>query len=122
MYIKLKRLFNFFYIGPLYAIDCGNFLSEPKPVNRLGSKSLKEIFENGILWAVPKHRRSLEIRHKRRFGILKYVWKPLVTKTNILMCLSCGHHYEANRLCGKCYMFGTKIYFDFLSTFFYYTI
>ncbi|XP_032666761.1 39S ribosomal protein L32, mitochondrial [Odontomachus brunneus] len=88
---------------PLCAIDCDNFLSEPKPVNRLGSKSLKEIFENGILWAVPKHRRSLEQRYKRKFGLLKYVWKPLIAKTNILMCLKCGHHYEANRLCGHCY-------------------
>lgn len=86
------------------AIDCGNFLSKPKPVNPLGGRSLKEIFENGILWAVPKHRRSLEIRYKRKFGVKKYVWKPLLNKTNLLMCLNCGHHYEANRLCGKCYV------------------
>lgn len=89
--------------GSLCAIDCNGFPNESKPVsaNRFGS--LKEIFDNGILWAVQKHRRSLEIRHKRRFGVEKYIWKPPVAKTNILVCMNCGHHYEAGRLCGHCY-------------------
>ncbi|XP_011159110.1 39S ribosomal protein L32, mitochondrial isoform X1 [Solenopsis invicta] len=86
----------------LCAVNCNSLLNEPKPIN-LGNSSLKEIFENGILWAVPKHRRSLEIRYKRRFGVEKYFWKPPIVKTNILMCPNCGHDYEAGRLCAHCY-------------------
>ncbi|XP_011694038.1 PREDICTED: 39S ribosomal protein L32, mitochondrial [Wasmannia auropunctata] len=89
--------------GSLYAINCNGFLNEPKPTSRLGLDSLKEIFDNGILWAVPKKRRSLEERLKRRFGYMKYFWKPPVAKTNILSCFNCGHPYEAGRLCGHCY-------------------
>ncbi|KYQ57342.1 39S ribosomal protein L32, mitochondrial [Trachymyrmex zeteki] len=87
--------------GSLCAVDCNGFLSEPKSGNRLSS--LKEIFDNGFLWAVPKKRRSLETRYKRRFGQPKYLWKPPIAKTNLLSCVNCGHHYEAGRLCGHCY-------------------
>ncbi|KAL6260089.1 39S ribosomal protein L32, mitochondrial [Pogonomyrmex barbatus] len=88
---------------PLCAIECNGFLNESKPANRFGNYSLKEIFENGILWAVPKQRRSYERRLKRRYGIMEYVWKPPIAKTNILICPNCGHNYEANCLCGHCY-------------------
>lgn len=67
----------------------------------MGSQTLKEIFDNAILWAVPTKRRTIEKRLKRRFGVKDYVWKPHVAKTNILICSNCGHNYEANRLCGK---------------------
>lgn len=89
--------------GPLCVVDCNNFLSQSKANNSFGSQSLKEILKDGILWAVPKARRSLERRHKRRFGVLDYVWKPFIAKTNILICTNCGHNYEAGRLCGHCY-------------------
>lgn len=98
---KFEKAFQFFVVGSLCAVDCNGFLNESKPANRLGNLSLKEIFENGILWAVPKSRRTLEKRLKRRFGVLEYVWKPPLAKTNILMCMNCGHHHEAGRLCGK---------------------
>ncbi|XP_077274109.1 mitochondrial ribosomal protein L32 [Temnothorax americanus] len=88
--------------GQLCAVECNGFPNKSKSTS-LGGHSLKEIFENGILWAVPKHRRSLEARLKRRFGVMKYVWKPPIAKTNILTCTNCGRHYEANRLCGHCY-------------------
>lgn len=87
--------------GSLCAIDCNSFPNESKS-RSLGGNSLKEIFD-GILWAVPKHRRSLEARLKRRFGVMKYVWKPPIAKTNILVCTNCGYHYQAGRLCGHCY-------------------
>ncbi|KAH0952498.1 hypothetical protein HN011_001018 [Eciton burchellii] len=89
--------------GSLYAINCNNFLYEPRPTNRFGSQSLKEILKNGILWAVPKSRRTIEKRLKRRFGVPEYVWKPHVAKTNIIICVHCGHNYEAGHLCGHCY-------------------
>ena len=87
----------------LCAIDCNSFLNEPKLANRYGSRSLEEILKDGILWAVPKKRRTLERRLKRRFGVKEYVWKLPVAKTNLLMCTNCGHNYEAGRLCGHCY-------------------
>ncbi|EZA48062.1 hypothetical protein DMN91_005960 [Ooceraea biroi] len=89
--------------GALCAVDCNSFLYEPKPANRLGSRSLKEILENGILWAVPKSRRTIAKRLQRRFGVKEYVWKPHQAKTNILICPNCGHNYEAGLLCGHCY-------------------
>ncbi|XP_018365923.1 PREDICTED: 39S ribosomal protein L32, mitochondrial [Trachymyrmex cornetzi] len=87
--------------GSLCTVDCNGFLNEPKSGNHFSS--LKEIFDNGFLWAVPKKRRTLEARYNRRFGVEKYIWKPPIAKTNILLCVNCGHHYEAGRLCGHCY-------------------
>ncbi|KAL0104801.1 hypothetical protein PUN28_016442 [Cardiocondyla obscurior] len=88
--------------GALCAIDCNSFPYQSRSTSP-GGYSLKEILENSILWGVPKSRRSLEKRHMRRYGIEKYVWKPPVAKTNILICVNCGHNYEANHLCGHCY-------------------
>ncbi|XP_015588462.1 39S ribosomal protein L32, mitochondrial isoform X2 [Cephus cinctus] len=68
-----------------------------------GELSIKDILGDGFLWAVPKSRRTVEKRLKRKFGVPKYNWKPLVPKTNILMCTNCGHNYEAGNLCGYCY-------------------
>ncbi|XP_008210206.1 39S ribosomal protein L32, mitochondrial [Nasonia vitripennis] len=65
--------------------------------------SIKNIWDNGFLWAVPKHRRSLEKRLNRKFGWPKYNWKPLVPKTNLLMCRACGHYHESFTICGHCY-------------------
>ncbi|XP_058798423.1 large ribosomal subunit protein bL32m [Phymastichus coffea] len=67
------------------------------------SISVKDIWKDGFLWGVPKHRRSIEKRLSRKFGWPKYNWKPLVPKTNLLMCRACGHYYEAHTICGTCY-------------------
>lgn len=88
------------YTGALCAIDCNNFVNHPR-TNSLGVRSLKEIVGNGILWGVPKFRRSIERRLTRKFGYLEMNWKPRIAKANILMCPNCGHNYEAGRLCGK---------------------
>ncbi|KAL1132293.1 hypothetical protein AAG570_010250 [Ranatra chinensis] len=64
---------------------------------------LKDIIGDGLLLAVPKSRRSKEKRLNRKFGWPEYVWKPLVPKTNILPCNTCGHSYEAGHLCPNCY-------------------
>lgn len=65
------------------------------------SKSLTDILKDGLLWAVPKSRRSLEKRMKRKYGNPEYNWKPFVPKTNILSCITCGHDREADKLCRK---------------------
>lgn len=66
-------------------------------------RSLKDIIGDGILWAVPKHRRSVEKRLKRKFGHPEYNWKPLRVKSHLRMCNQCGHDYEAGILCPHCY-------------------
>ncbi|ALC47960.1 mRpL32 [Drosophila busckii] len=64
---------------------------------------LKDLVDDGILWAVPKHRRSVEKRLKRKFGYLEYVWKPLRIKANLRSCQHCGHNHELGLLCPHCY-------------------
>lgn len=64
------------------------------------------------MWAVPKKRRTIEKRLSRRFGVEKYVWKPPVAKTNLLICTNCGHNYEAGRLCGKSYYYKIVISYN----------
>ncbi|XP_038220202.1 39S ribosomal protein L32, mitochondrial [Zerene cesonia] len=65
--------------------------------------SLKDFVGDGFLLAVPKFRRTVEKRLKRKFGSPEYVWKMLVPKTNIIVCHECGHNHERGRLCGNCY-------------------
>ncbi|KAH8295326.1 hypothetical protein KR018_009986 [Drosophila ironensis] len=63
--------------------------------------SLKQLLGDGMLWAVPKHRRSVEKRLKRKFGYPEFVWKPLKEKRHIRSCLQCGHDFEMGCLCRK---------------------
>ncbi|XP_068631215.1 large ribosomal subunit protein bL32m [Battus philenor] len=67
------------------------------------SLTINDIIGDGILLAVPKFRRTIEKRWKRKFGSPDYVWKMLVPKTNIKVCRDCGHHHEHGRLCENCY-------------------
>lgn len=80
--------------------------------------SLKDIIGDGFLWAVPKHRRTLERRHKRKYGSPEYVLKILQPKTNIKTCDTCGDDHEVGVLCRKCnnsfyfyIFFNLKIFF-----------
>ncbi|KAG6441508.1 hypothetical protein O3G_MSEX001829 [Manduca sexta] len=65
--------------------------------------SIKDIVGDGFLLAVPKFRRTIEKRLKRKYGSPEYVWKMLIPKTNIKVCHECGHYHEQGRLCEKCY-------------------
>ncbi|KAJ1527714.1 hypothetical protein ONE63_007673 [Megalurothrips usitatus] len=65
--------------------------------------SAKEILEDCFLRAVPRNRRSLEKRHKRRFGHLDHVWKMLWLKKNLQSCMQCGNFHEPGILCPHCY-------------------
>lgn len=71
--------------------------------NQTPSRSLKDIIGDGILWAVPKHRRTVEKRLNRKFGYPEYNWKLLRVKTHLRSCNQCGHDYEAGHLCPHCY-------------------
>ncbi|KAM8703955.1 hypothetical protein ACLKA7_008561 [Drosophila subpalustris] len=67
------------------------------------SFNLKDIIGDGVLWAVPKHRRSVEKRLNRKFGVPEYNWKPLKEKRNLRSCQKCGHDHELGVLCPFCY-------------------
>lgn len=63
--------------------------------------SIADIWKEGFLWGTPKHRRSIEKRWSRKFGWPKYNWKPIVQKTDLVACRSCGHFHECYTICGK---------------------
>uniref|UniRef100_A0A1B6L2F5 Large ribosomal subunit protein bL32m n=1 Tax=Graphocephala atropunctata TaxID=36148 RepID=A0A1B6L2F5_9HEMI len=70
--------------------------SETSPAPQL---SLPDLLRDSVLWAVPKHRRTVEKRLQRKFGWPALVWKPIVPKKNLLMCQSCGDHHIVGHLC-----------------------
>ncbi|CAD7077551.1 unnamed protein product [Hermetia illucens] len=66
-------------------------------------RTLREIWSDAILWAVPKHRRTVEKRLKRKYGRPDQFWKMLKVNWNIRTCNNCGKDYEAGTLCPHCY-------------------
>uniref|UniRef100_A0A1L8DS39 Large ribosomal subunit protein bL32m n=1 Tax=Nyssomyia neivai TaxID=330878 RepID=A0A1L8DS39_9DIPT len=64
---------------------------------------VKKAWEDAILWAVPKGRRTIERRWKRMYGSPEYRLKILVPKQNLRICTTCGHHHEVGVLCSNCY-------------------
>lgn len=64
------------------------------------SQPLKDFTEDGILWAVPKNRRSREKRMTRKFGHQKML--PIIP---LKTCNECGHAHEPGRLCRKLTIF-----------------
>lgn len=76
------------------------YVHNPPPTPAPRKFSIKDIIGDGYLMAVPKFRRTIERRLKRKYGTPEYNQKILLPKTNILVCKECGHHYESGRLCG----------------------
>ncbi|XP_018319324.1 39S ribosomal protein L32, mitochondrial [Agrilus planipennis] len=65
--------------------------------------NLKDLLNDAFLWAVPKSRRTIERRHKRRYGIPGYHLKLILPKTNLQVCNVCGDDHEIGVLCPTCY-------------------
>ncbi|XP_050087235.1 39S ribosomal protein L32, mitochondrial-like [Anopheles aquasalis] len=78
---------------------------EGPPVQRpqSGSFSVRDFLGDGILWAVPKHRRTVEKRHKRKYGSPEYKLKILTPKSHLRSCATCGSDHEVGVLCPTCY-------------------
>jgi large subunit ribosomal protein L32 len=77
-----------------------------EPMDMEGQQVEEDMKESGFLWAVPKKRRSVEVRLRKKFGVEK--WRPFGSKMfqpkkNIISCPSCGEYHEANYLCPHCY-------------------
>ncbi|KAJ6635991.1 39S ribosomal protein L32, mitochondrial [Pseudolycoriella hygida] len=77
--------------------------SVPISSNSVEPFSLKDLIGDGFLWAVPRNRRTIEKRLKRKFGHPDYVWKLIKPKTTLRTCNQCGHDYEVGLLCPHCY-------------------
>lgn len=75
--------------------------SLPIPCDTSAPFSLKDLIGDGFLWAVPKNRRTIEKRLKRKYGSPEYVLKILLPKTTIRVCNQCGHDFEVGLLCRK---------------------
>lgn len=73
-------------------------------MKQLPSK-ISDLWSDGILWAVPKHRKSIEKRLKQKYGHPKYHLKTLQPKTTLRICIQCGHDHEVGVLCRKYYFF-----------------
>jgi large subunit ribosomal protein L32 len=71
--------------------------------------TLKDLIGDGFLWAVPKHRRSIERRMKRKYGNLGQHFKFLVPKTHLRVCNTCGGDYEVGVLCREYPSFASYI-------------
>lgn len=63
--------------------------------------SLKDLIGDGILWAVPRNRRTIEKRWKRKYGSPEYHMKTIQPKTTLRVCNHCGHDHEVGLLCRK---------------------
>ncbi|XP_058445407.1 large ribosomal subunit protein bL32m [Malaya genurostris] len=73
------------------------------PVPDSKAFNLKDLIGNGILWAVPKHRRTVEKRLKRKYGSPEYKLKIFVPKKHLRICHTCGGDQEVGVLCPNCY-------------------
>lgn len=66
--------------------------------------------DDGILWAVPKSRRSRERRVTRKFGSETDHYKMLRRK-HLITCHHCGNVHQPGRLCRKSQVYsgGTRV-------------
>lgn len=96
----------------MYAIACPNYapnaLDAQDEMKSTDTFSLKDLIGDGILWAVPKHRKPIERRLKAKFGHPTYHMKTIPVKTTLRVCMQCGHDHEVGILCRKyrCRNFG----------------
>ncbi|XP_061519794.1 large ribosomal subunit protein bL32m [Anopheles gambiae] len=60
--------------------------------------SLRDLLGDGMLWAVPMHRRTVEKRLKRKYGPSEYKLKILTPKVHLRTCTTCGSDQEVGVL------------------------
>ncbi|ESO94135.1 hypothetical protein LOTGIDRAFT_232409 [Lottia gigantea] len=85
------------------ALVCDVHHIESNPNQTSGSmKSLLDDIFSNTLFAVPRNRRSKEIRRTRKMQITGH-YEYALPKNNIVSCLECGHWHEKQTLCGNCY-------------------
>ncbi|XP_050293471.1 39S ribosomal protein L32, mitochondrial [Anthonomus grandis grandis] len=85
---------------------CLDYALDSPEINNKNTKNksiLEEILGDGFLYAVPKHRRTIEKRLKRKFGHPDYHLKILLPRKDLVSCNTCGDDHEAGVLCPTCY-------------------
>ncbi|OWA53390.1 putative 39S ribosomal protein L32, mitochondrial [Hypsibius exemplaris] len=108
---RVQELVDIFLIGGRYpgfpqlvVADTGYHPSASSPATQATTEpeqSFLESLKDGLLWAVPKKRSSVERRLKKQFG--SSYMDPYKLRTDLIVCLHCGHYHEAHSLCGHCY-------------------
>ncbi|XP_055903922.1 39S ribosomal protein L32, mitochondrial [Eupeodes corollae] len=101
--VALAQIFRGPFQSPqpaILGINPNSHIGSTKNDSKYG---LRDLIGDGILWAVPKHRRTIERRLSRKFGYPEYNWKPLKLKTHLRSCNNCGHDHEIGVLCPNCY-------------------
>ncbi|XP_059171873.1 large ribosomal subunit protein bL32m-like [Physella acuta] len=80
---------------------CPSAISPSEDLHKSSKSMLDSIFD-GLLLAVPKHRRSIEKRlyRKHRYTAFMEYGTP---KSTIVPCLECGNYREKGHLCKHCY-------------------
>ena len=79
-----------------------------KSTSERAKELLDEIFDS-LLWAVPKRRRSVFVRVRRRLGVENYSHGTSVLKPkNLIPCQVCGNFMEIGYLCEHCYQENCK--------------
>ncbi|XP_074653201.1 large ribosomal subunit protein bL32m-like [Tubulanus polymorphus] len=90
--------------GAAFAINSpAGALPQSDGASNSGQSLLESILGNGIFYAVPKHRRTVERRSAR-----KHAWgggrmEDHQPKKHIVACLDCGNYHEKHTICGHCY-------------------
>ncbi|XP_046909280.2 mitochondrial ribosomal protein L32 [Dermatophagoides farinae] len=101
--LSLFNLDNFLNRAPPALVIVQSSL--PNISNGGSPTSINDLMQDGLLWGVPKKRRTIEKRLKRRFGVENYPSdaKILRTRNDIIICERCGDHHEYYAICPTCY-------------------
>lgn len=84
----------------MYALACPSYQVDADDYQTSKPFSLKELIGDGMLWAVPKTRRTLERRQKRKFAYKELNKNWVLPQANFAICQQCGGDYQIGHLCG----------------------
>ena len=70
----------------------------------MGSTSLLDMLRDGIMWNTPKKRKTIEVRTRQKFGVLKWgTGKMLRPNQRIRVDYKTGEHFELGKLAPQSY-------------------
>lgn len=94
-----KMCIFFPFTEPLCVVACPSYSPVAEANQTSKSFSIKDLIGDGIFWAVPRSRRTLEKRWKRKYGRPGYHMRLLLPKQTLRVCHHCGHDHEVGYLC-----------------------
>ena len=70
----------------------------------MGSASFLDILRDGIVWNTPKKRKTIEVRNRQKFGVLKWgTGRMLRPNHRIRVDHKTGEYFELGKLAPKTY-------------------